>query len=502
MEIRMGASKFSVIFGICLVFLSGTVLASGLTFDGLGVKARGMGGAFRAVADDWSATYYNPAGLNLIDANNQISFNVDVTHNRYLTTPDVLWGGVYESGYLNDQEIANKHEILNIPQGAIVTRLPIWGEMVFGLSVLQTFDQNQTWTLYDNLNAHNDSLTFPDDQYKVNFDAVNFELSLAKGFMEDRLSLGLGLALVRADLVYNDVVLRDNPMPAPISDRPHEKIPEWYSVDGNGWGFGYRFGALYQVTDNIKAAMTYVGKTSIDISGEGQLSLYMGKSPYITEYITAQDLEAVLFLGGDEISYTNDFKTTIDLPASLGGGVAVDLLDKKLTVALDAEMIFWSKFKGFDFAFSNYNGTSFENETILTNSTYGNAQDLIETDMSAPIAWKDAPRVMLGVEWKPYSFTSVRGGFGVDKSAIDFENSGGITQVPQFIDLGTKHKYSFGIGFEVNQWTLEFATSYTHQPDIVAHTTVDQDGDGLMDNITGIYKADNYQTLVGISYRF
>jgi hypothetical protein len=33
---------------------------------GIGARATGMGGAFMSVADDYSATYYNPAGLALV----------------------------------------------------------------------------------------------------------------------------------------------------------------------------------------------------------------------------------------------------------------------------------------------------------------------------------------------------------------------------------------------------------------------------------------------------
>jgi len=501
MEIRMGVRKFSVFFGLCLVFLSGSVLASGFVFDGIGTRARGLGGAFRAVADDWSAVYYNPAGLNLLESNNVIAADLTIMTNRYLASPNVLWGGDYESGYLNGQQIANRHEVLNTPQGAIITRLPVFGETVFGFSILQTFDQNHSWQLYQNIPTHNNLLTFPDNQFGINLDVVNFELSAARGFMEDRLSLGLGLAMVRADLDYSSIILRDNPMPAPISDRPHDRIPEWYSTTTNGYGFGYRLGALFEVTNRIRAGATFTGKTSLDLNGDAQLEFHMGKNPYIIEYITSQQVEAELFLDGEKIQYTADAASTLDLPASIAGGVAVDVLDN-LTLSLDAEMIFWSQFKGLEFDFSGYEGTTFRNQTILTDTLYPNAQSLIQTDVSVPIAWKDAPRVMTGAEYRPFDFVSVRGGFGADKSAIEWENPGGIAQIPQFIDLGTKYTYSFGFGVDINQWKLEFATSYTTHPDITVNNALDSNNDGIRDNLVGDFEADYYQTVLGITYRF
>jgi thiamine transport system substrate-binding protein len=43
---------------LLLALCSPGLLASGFENTGLGTTARGMGGAFRAVADDWSAAYY------------------------------------------------------------------------------------------------------------------------------------------------------------------------------------------------------------------------------------------------------------------------------------------------------------------------------------------------------------------------------------------------------------------------------------------------------------
>jgi hypothetical protein len=53
---------------ICASFLSFAVtaapgLAFAQSFDGVGLRAQGMGGAFVAVADDATATWWNPAGL-------------------------------------------------------------------------------------------------------------------------------------------------------------------------------------------------------------------------------------------------------------------------------------------------------------------------------------------------------------------------------------------------------------------------------------------------------
>jgi long-chain fatty acid transport protein len=500
MEMRMGALRYFFPFILLLMLASVSVFGSGFSFDGIGVKANGMGGAFRAVADDWSAAYYNPAGYSQIQ-DNLLAGNVAFSHNRYWTTPNVLWGGVYETGFYNSQHIANHHNVLSVPQGGILARLPVFGdEMVMGFSVIQLFDQNQSWELYQNLPAHN-STSIRSMQYGINLDAVAFQLTAARGFMEDKLSVGIGLSVLRGDLIYHNVILRDNPMPSPISDRPHDKIPQWYKNDGNGWGYGYRLGLLYDITERLRFGITYAGKASIDLSGSTEMEFYMGDNPYNQEYQTNQQFEEYLFLGGEVIETTAEFESSLDLPATLGGGISYRVNDR-LTLALDAEMVFWSQFKGFDFKYTNFQGVDYRNISILTDTLYPNAQELVKTDLSVPIAWENAGRVMLGANYHAYSFLDIRAGFGADKSALKWDNTAGITQIPQFLDLGTKYTYSFGFGFAVGVWNIDFATIYTSQPDFEATQMIDQDGDGIMDSITGLYEADNYRTVLGLSYRF
>ena len=57
----MKTSRLAVTLGIFILFRPCPI--EGQTFDGLGTRAQGMGGAFVAVADDASAVYWNPAGL-------------------------------------------------------------------------------------------------------------------------------------------------------------------------------------------------------------------------------------------------------------------------------------------------------------------------------------------------------------------------------------------------------------------------------------------------------
>jgi len=480
---------------LLLVLIMPTAFGSGFTFDGLGVKALGMGGAFRAIADDWSAAYYNPAGYNRIQ-DNLLAANVDFLHNRYTITPNITWGAEgYESGYYNGQDIYNKHEILNIPQGGIVFKLPgiksieELSEITYGFSIIQEFDQNQTWELYGIIPAYSEysDSTFPPKQYYNNLDVVAFQLSMAAGFDEDRLSVGLGLSLLRADLNFNDIALRNNPMPPPINDRPYDKIPEWYVNEGTGWGVGYRLGFLFEANEKLDLALVYTGSASIDITGDADLRFYLGDN-YTLQGDYFDTTEERYFIDGVAEDVTAEFETTLDLPATIAGGISYKA-NERLTLALDAVYTFWSSYEGLDFVYKNYSG--------LPHSYFTNAINMIQTDMHNPVEWDDALRLNVGANYAYRDFVDFRGGFSYDQNA-----AGAGTMTPQFIDLGDKYSYSVGVGFEIGFWHLDLATVYTRQPDLNVTGLTDLDGDDIADNFGGLYQADNYHTILGISYRF
>ncbi len=54
----------SLVTSLCLAALGGAVRPAGAqTFEAVGIRAQGLGGAFVAVADDATATWWNPAGI-------------------------------------------------------------------------------------------------------------------------------------------------------------------------------------------------------------------------------------------------------------------------------------------------------------------------------------------------------------------------------------------------------------------------------------------------------
>jgi long-chain fatty acid transport protein len=147
---------------LAVALLSTLLTAAGFENTGLGVQARAMGGAFSAIADDWSAAYYNPAGYAWLK-DNQLGGNTAFLHYRNELVPNYVFGeagGIdTATGFFNNRTIYNKHAILSMPSAGFAARVPVMGETMIGFSIYQPFDQNISWNLYRHLQTYNDSLS-------------------------------------------------------------------------------------------------------------------------------------------------------------------------------------------------------------------------------------------------------------------------------------------------------------------------------------------------------
>lgn len=489
----------AILLAVSLLISSG-IMASGFENSGIGLKAVGMGGAFRAIADDWTASYYNPAGYaNIKD--NMIGGNLALVHNRNELTPNYQYpggNGWDQQGIFNDDLIYNYHEILSNPSFGFASRLPVWGETVFGLSLYQRFDENITWQLYDHNNAYNDSLTIPNDQYRNNLDVVVFQLTAGRLFMEDKLSLGVGLQIQRADLLFNNLIFADNPfydnLPFSLQTLTNKKITQWNHNDGNGWGFGFNFGAIYKVNEKVNLAFSTNIPLDITLSGTSVLQYYMPRVVTNTSdsiAIANEGQPAQFFLSGKQVTDTADFEAELNLPPSVSGGIALFVNDK-FTVAFDAEYTFWSQFKGLFFEYTNHRGIPNSVDTSAI------AHNFLTANTSNPVEWDDALKLMAGTSYDISNLFTVLGGLSFDQSPS--KGNGQIT--PQFVDTGNKYGYSFGLLMHFEQWDVGFVTSYIDNPELTVGSLSDLDGDGKFDSFAGDYKAQKYETILSFNYRF
>lgn len=469
---------------IALLLLSSCVFASGFQTAGIGTKARGMGGAFRAVADDWTAAYYNPAGYAFL-ADNQLGFSQGFSQSRLELTPTYnrsQGGSSYNFG-VYDELLYNHHQILSMPSGGFAVKLPLFGETVWGLSGFQPFDNNITWTVWEPDAAFNNTIgtNIPTDQIKTDIDVVAFQMTVAKSFSEDRLAIGLGFQLLKASIWTRDFIARANPE---WNDRPKDYIAEFTNNQGDAWGFGLNFGLMYKINEQFNVAFTATLPTEFDIEGTSE-QLYVMPS--------ANFADTTLFLGGTPLAplaIGSDFKTTLKLPGVFGLGLAYQP-NEKLTIALDAEYTLWSNYEGLAYDYSNFDFTQAKSDS--------SSFDFFSQDVSNPAEWDNTGKLALGAHYAHNDVVSFMGGVSAEQSPL--RNS--LLFTPMFVETGTRYGFSGGMQLSFERWELGLITSFFQYPtDYDINWTVDSDNDGLDDSFPGLYSAAGVETILSVNYRF
>ncbi|MDZ4724200.1 MAG: outer membrane protein transport protein [candidate division Zixibacteria bacterium] len=496
--------KFTVL-GLSLgLFACLQVSAAGFQNTSVGATSKGMGEAFRATANDWTAAYYNPAGYAFIP-DNQLGLNWAFPYLRHELTPNYGYrdnfGNRVETGVFNDHQVNNSHEILNIPSAGFLLRFPVWQETVFGLSAFEPFDYNISWNLYTPPEAYNDlvqlngadtnRLDIPTSQFSNNLDVVAFQLTAAREFIPDKLSIGLGLQLLRGDLVFNDLTFRNNPLASPVSDRPRDLVPEFSSNDGRGWGFGINAGMMMKVTPKMNVAATVKIPFDIKISGESTLSFLMPRNTFLSPQYQPGS-EEFLFTNGSLVPISANFETTLKLPTSLAAGIAYNV-NEKLNVAFDVEYTLWSKYNGLEFEYAD-----FSYPRISEYRAIDSTPEFFTSDLSSPVEWNNSGKIMAGLNYKLNNLLTIMAGASLDQSVA----REGIAVKPQFVDTGNKLTVNLGGLFHLSRWDFGLVTSFTDFPDQTISGFIDLDNDGINDNFPGTYGARGFETIISVGHRF
>lgn len=495
----MGTTRNCLVTLLIVALLASGSFASGFENSGFGAKGRGMSGAFRAIASDWTAAYYNPAGYAYI-LDNEIGGTIGFLHLRNELTPNVRWrntstGDSYETGFVNDRTMYNAHEIQSNPSGGFVTRLPLGnGEIGIGLSAYQPFDYNITWRLFEPLRVYNDQIVLPTNQFTNDIDVVAFQLTVGREFSE-KLAIGLGLQLLRADLYFTDIILRDNPMvqldpDSPLSDRPFEKILQRSLNDANGFGFGIRGGAMYKASEKLNVGIVAALPFDITVKGEAHQEYYLPNIPNIDSGAIIPGSIGGLFTAGSTVRVASSVEAKISLPASLSFGLAYTA-SEKLTVAFDAEYTFWSQYKGLEFVGSNHSGLFGPADTVAL------AREFFTSNNSSPVEWDNTGKMMLGISYQKNDYVTLLAGAGIDQAL----GGNGQLRTPHLVDTGTKYSFSGGFLVGLDRWDFGLTTEYTSLPDVSVGSMKFND-DGTLANLPGVYGGGSYQTVMSISHRF
>jgi long-chain fatty acid transport protein len=450
------------------LFLNGSAFGGGgFALPGVGSKALSMGGAFRGLADDWSASFWNPAGLALLPKS-EFNSNLYTFNFRPEYTAKVEFGQdgyVYSVGY-EDATFYPEDRVLFLPSFSGFYKFTQLEGFSGGMAFFVPYKLQSRWDVYKPPDEYGNTVPYPKFDHETNILIWDLHPTVAKDFMEGKLSLGAGLSIQRANFELRRVVLTPTIFP-----RPYEYFPVDWFLKTNGWGVGLNIGILYKASPKLQFGFSYRSPVDIKLKGNLDLEMYY---PMAKPY----------YEGGTYKYSDGDFETTLPLPGDLGVGVAFKPLER-ITLTFDVNSTNWSRLD-----------KSETKDLFLTMDTSGYYYPNVKKS-ELPFDWDNVTRVSLGGEYLFGENLFIRGGYFFEKSPIP--NS---TFTMLFPDVGDKNCFNLGLSYRLN--SFELGCNYelvTHKKRVVT-SMVDQNQDGLFDNLPGDYKMTLHSSCFSLTYHF
>ena len=313
---RVVYASLICLFGMaCFVpFSSAQVedIAIGNTF-GVGARTMGMGGASLALADDFTALYWNPAGMAQIQ---KFEFFSSFSHNRanantYFTGDDITRTS---RSQMRPNAIGFVYPLM-AKQGGLA--------IGFGYNRPQNFDYQTAITGIDP-SSGTDFSGLSVDEIDANSGGIGIWSFGASVYVTKRVLIGgsldfwSGNSLNQLDTTATDIVNIDGEL---SRFRYDDEVDREYS------GIGGRIGLLAHLTDNINFGLTLVAPTELGVD-----ELWYQSTVEVYD-------------DGEEWSDSASGSQIYDIerPFEVGAGVAVKLLDKRLILAGDVQLTDWTQ---------------------------------------------------------------------------------------------------------------------------------------------------------------
>lgn len=435
-------------------------LAGGYNLAGVGAKGLAMAGAFRGVADDWSAMYWNPAGL--AGQSNSVYLDLKVLYPMVWLTPDVPAAIPGYELYRNGVEQTSKAN--SYPAGSFGLVYGINEQFTAGLAVYAPSALGAEWiNLYlGPPYGYNNNVPYPEDAWFSDLKVIDIHPTLAYR-VNDKLDVGLGLAIQ-----YGTINLKTPKLSPSDAGDGHAPFPYQHffvdaALEGSGMGYGFNLGMMYHLMDNLNLGISYRGPVEIAIEGNVKQKLI---HPYNLGIQALDSTKAALFNGG--VSEADpEGKADFPLPMEFGVGVGYMPMPN-LTLAFDVLFTQWS---------------SVQDVTIKIDGTDPIGQPA--TDSELILRYEDTYKISLGADYllNEQKDFHIRLGYYMDPSPIP---DGSLR--PSITDVADKHNLS--LGFKYNLRSNLFLEGYYERVFSGERTIASEDmnGDGEIDNVAGNWK--------------
>lgn len=479
---------------LVIICMSSSLFASGVGLTGIGARATALGGNFRAVADDWSAMYWNPAGITQIQGMHfGMSFELIKPVGKYLFSQNSFPFSIYKTS-----EIENEPKLFPIPAAGFV----YGGEkFAFGITFFAPFGLGAEWDSMDP-NSYNNE--YPDIEYEDDLKVIDVQPTFAVK-VNDKLSLGVGLSVTYADIIIRKPTTTPNAL---IADPAYAQIKDYVlapmgltvpayhhllteqQLQGDGLGFGFNFGIKYDVSEDLSVGLSAIYYNDIPLDGKLDAVTYYAKAnqaivqtqltPTLDNMVaggllTSAQREQILdiYSGEKDVKYFQaEGDADLPLPMTVGAGFAYKGIDK-LLVSADVSFTQWSSW-----------------DVIEIDIEDGNKSELVEN-------WEDGIRFGAALEYQVSEPLAVRTSYYTEPSAIPDETLS-IT-IP---DPNRRHVFNIGASYGIGLIKLHASYEYMIIPDRDVDSW-EYNAEALgFDNMAGTYKMTVHNFMMGIGINF
>jgi len=408
----------------------------------VGTKALGAGNAFVAQADDPSAIYFNPAGLNQLPGS-QISLGGTIlgSDTKYTST----------SGQSTDME----NETHFIPNFYVTHRFSN-DKFAAGIGFTSPFGLSTEW-------SNTSPLRYVATKSKIKTYNINPSVSYQ---INPAFSFGFGVDYMTVDTVELDkqlnVTLVNAAIRANLGFPPAGIYPDGSSeLKGDADGWGYNLGVLYKPLERHQFGASY--RSQINTTIEGKTTL------------TGLADESAAVFGGT--AYETNAKSSLNFPQSLLLGYAYKPTNK-WTFEMDYEWVGWS---------------SIDETKIDYSETNPSRLGILNTDNPTPRSWQDSNNVGLGGNYKINDTWDVRGGYWYFERVVP--NRTFDPSLPE----NTRNALTLGASLNLGPSTIDFAYNAIFFRDRNVDNSV---GSSSSSSVDGKYETFSNLFAVNYTYRF
>jgi len=417
--------------------ISGVAVAGNVDTLGVGAKATSLGGAFSARADDFSAMYYNPAGIVQLSIP-QISVGTSIVNPSIAAKTD--YRNEYEEvigGFSKD-----KSQLLVYPHAGFIYPFQLFGKKAaFGIATYVPYGMWLGWKEDPSKNpgAYN---TYESWYYRVVSASPTLAIQLT-----DRLMVGFNVAfgnshsgvyrriyqspfivqtgtLISGLLSSNPSVVLSNPTLAsiPLIANLKDGKMKTRAVDDFNWSFN--IGLIYKIRDNLQVGLTYRG-------------------PAKTNFW----LRTRVYDGNNNKVDSVEGHTWIDHPDQIQAGVYWRPIEK-LHLETDLTWTNWRRISHYKVVFNRpllypyfYNGLIQEGLDPQTADALAKQLAISKEDYKRH--WMNTVQLRFGAEYQLLDWLSLRAGYYYDPSPIPDKT----------IDITwpdtNKHTFAIGTGLKL-----------------------------------------------------